>query len=206
MSDVMARLRQVQRRNTTLSPRQFETSTNSQGTMSEIAGLTADVATALRTGRKHPLRIVIPAYQSFQTAGDGSSQTFSVTHDLIESADTEDVVVWFDGDYQGSPDSVNHDADEFTITGPGAVVTVHAYYVSGKAASFELRKAAPSASTSNSESLYEVNLGLVHKAPQSEEPEFLSLNESPLQRFLGADMELQARISAPYQVRWEDPD
>ena len=204
--EVMARLREAGRRNTTLSPRQFETSTNSQGSLSEVASLVADTALALRTGRSNPFRVAIPAYQSFTTAGDGTDQTFTVTHDLVESPDTQDVVVWFDGAYQGSPKSIDHDADSFTVSGPGSAVTVHAYYISGKAATFQLRKKTPSAKQSASAKLYEANLGLVHQANQSEQPEYLSLGESPLERFVASDMELTARIKAPYQVRWTDPD
>ena len=206
MSDVMARLEEANVRNTSLAPRQFETATNSQGSLSEIATLVADTALALRSGRKNPLRVAIPAYESFTTDGDGSDQTFTVTHDLVECPDTQDVVVWFDGDYQGSPKSIDHDADEFTVSGPGSAVTVHAYYISGKAATFQLRKKTPSAKQSSSAKLYEANLGLVHQANQSEQPEFLSLDESPLERFIASDMELTARIKAPYQVRWTDPD
>lgn len=206
MSDVMARLEGANVRNTTLSPRKFETSTNSQGSLSEIASLVADTALAARAGRSNPLRVAIPAYQSFTTAGDGSDQTFTVTHDLVECPDTQDVVVWFDGDYQGSPKSIDHDADSFTVSGPGSAVTVHAYYISGKAATFQLRKKTPSAKQSSNAKLYEANLGLVHQANQSEQPEYLSLGESPLERFIASDMELTARIDAPYQVRWTDPD
>lgn len=206
MSGVMDRLAEADVRNTSLSPRQFETATNSQGSTSAIATLIADTALALRTGRSNPLRIAIPAYQSFETAGDGSEQTFTVTHNLVESPDTQDVVVWFDGEYQGSPTAVDHDADEFTIDGPGAQQTVHAYYISGKAATFEIRKKTPSAKQTANAKLYEANLGLVHQANQSEQPEFLSLNDSPLERFVASDMELAARIKAPYQVRWSDPD
>lgn len=206
MSDVMDRLAEARVRPTTLSPRQFETSTNSQGSLSEVAALVADTALALRTGRSNPFRVAIPAYESFTTAGDGSDQTFTVMHDLVECPDTQDVVVWFDGAYQGSPQSIGHDANEFTVSGPGEAVTVHAYYISGKAATFQLRKKTPSAKQSASAKLYEANLGLVHQANQSEQPEYLSLNESELQRFLASDMELTARLKAPYQVRWSDPD
>jgi hypothetical protein len=206
MSDVMDRLADASVRNTSIAPRQFETSTNSQGSLSDIATLVADTALALRTGRRNPLRLAVPAYQSFETAGDGSEQTFNVTHDLAACPDTQDVVIWFDGEYQGSPKSVDHDADSFTIDGPGSVQTVHAYYISGTAATFVLRKKSPSAQTTNSEKLYESNLGLVHQANQSEQPEFLSLVESELQRFIASDMELTARLKAPYQVRWSDPD
>jgi|AntRauTorcE11897_2_1112592.scaffolds.fasta_scaffold01126_15 hypothetical protein len=206
MADVMDRLAEASVRNTALAPRQFETSTNSQGSTSEIASFTADTAFAVRTGRSNPLRLAIPAYQSFETAGDGSEQTFNLTYDLVASPDTQDAVVWFDGAYQGSPKAVDHDADTVTVDGPGSVVTVHVYYIPGNAATFEIRKAMPGSKREASEKLYEANLGLIHNANQSEQPEFLELNESPLQRFLGADMDLDVRIKAPYQVRWEDPD
>ncbi|WP_256402424.1 hypothetical protein [Halorubrum salinum] len=206
MSDVMDRLAETPRRSTTLSPRQFETSTNSQGSMSEIAAFTANTAHGLKTGRSNPIRLVIPAYQSFETAGDGSDQSFNLTYDLIESPDTQDVVVWFGGDYQGSPKSVDHDADSITVSGPGSVATVHVYYVAGNAASFELRKKLPGSKVEGNEQVYDANLGLIHNANQAEQPEFLELNESKLQRYLATDMELEARIRAPYQVRWTDPD
>ena len=206
MSDVMARLEEASVRNTSLAPRQFETATNSQGSTSEIAAFTADTAFALRTGRSNPLRLAIPAYESFTTDGGGSDQTFNLTYDIVASPDTQDAVVWFDGAYQGSPKSIDHDADSITVDGPGSAVTVHVYYIPGNAATFQIRKAMPGSKREASEKLYEANLGLIHNANQSEQPEFLELNESALQRFLAADMDLDVRIKAPYQVRWEDPD
>ena len=205
-AEVKQRVRETGARNTTLSPREFETATNSQGSQSTIATFTADTANALRSGRRNPLRLAIPAYESFETAGDGSEQTFGLTHDLVASPDTQDAIVWFGGTYQGSPKAVDHAADEITVDGPGSVETVHVYYVPGKAATFEIRKKMPGSKTESSEKLYEANLGLIHNANQSEQPEYLELGESFFQRFVATDMELEARINSPYQVRWEDPD
>lgn len=206
MADVMGRLAAAGVRNTSLSPRQFETSTNSQGSMSKVATNTTDTAFAVRTGRNNPLRLAIPAYESFTTDGTaGNTETFNLTYDLIDTPNTENLVLWENGSL-ASPDAVDVANDSFDYTDDGTGNTLHVYYIPGDAATLELRKTMPSASTSTSEKLYEVNLGLVHKANQSEQPEYLSLNDAALQRFLASDMDLEVRINAPYQIRWEDND
>lgn len=206
MVDVMDQLAKIGRRPTELSPRQFQTSTNSQGQMSEVADFTVDTALAVRTGRSNPLRIAIPAYESKTTDGTaGNTETFALSYDLIDTPNTGSLVLWENGTLV-SPDSVDFANDSFDYTDDGTGNTLHVYYIPGNAATLEVRKIMPNSKISAGEALYEGNLGLVHNAKQAEQPEYFTLNESELQRFLAADMDLEVRIDAPYQIRWEDPD
>jgi len=202
---LMDRLADLTRHPNTLNVRDFNTSSNQTGEASEIAAITADTPIALKGGRKNPLKWAIPAYQSFTTGGDGSEQTFDLSHSLLDPPDTQAVVVWFGGDYQGVP-TFDTEANTITVDGPGSAETVHAFYITDEYATVTLRKEHPSAKTGGYERVYETNLALVQPRNQNEQPEYLSVSESPLQRFVAADMELIVRIDAPYTVRFEDPD
>lgn len=202
---VMAALGEVKRHSTPLDVREFTTEANSTGTLSTVGTLTADSVLRLRSGRRNPMKLAIPAYQSFTTAGDGSSQSFNLDHSLLDAPDTQAAVVWFDGDYQGVP-SYDADADTITVDGPGEAVTVHTFYVSDEPATLKFSKSHPSAKTAATETLYEANTALVQAKNQNEQPEYLSLTDSELQPFIGADMDLTIKVNAPYPVRFEDPD
>jgi hypothetical protein len=205
--DILAALKQVPRNPASLSPQQFdELAVNSQGVRSRIGRYRATSVHKLQTGRAHPLSLAIPAYQKETTDGSGTAQTFALSHDVIDSPATEPVVVWLGGDYYGAPDSIDFETNEITVTGPGAATSVHIYYVSSKAATFEIRKSVPGSSSDSSERLYEGNLGLIHTTNQSEQPEYFHLSKSELQPFLGTDMTLDVYLKAPYTVRFEDGD
>jgi hypothetical protein len=199
--NVLNRLQQIGRRPDELSPADFETEVGSQGAESVVARLQADTAVALRDG---PIKLAVPAYESFTTAGDGTTQTFQLSHSVTVAPDTQDVVIWFDGDYQGEPESIDYDADTITVNGPGSVVTVHTFYVSDEPATVKYRKESPNGN--HREPLYEGNAGLVHQTNQNEQPEQVRLREHPLKRFVATDMELQITVDAPYVTRFEDPD
>lgn len=201
---VLRRLDAVQRRPDELSPSDFETAAGSQGQESVVARLTADTPVALRDG---PIKVAIPAYESFQTAGDGTSQTFNLGHSVTESPDTLDVVTWFSGTYNGEPASVDYANDTITVDGPGTVETVHTFYITEEAATVKVRKEGPGGN--HKEPLKTLNAGLVHRTNQSEQPERMKLNptgSTPLRRFVATDMELQVTVDAPYVTRFEDPD
>lgn len=187
------------RRPDELSPADFETSPNSMGKESIVAEIKADTAIALRDG---PVKLAVPAYESFQTAGDGSSQTFTLSAEVVETPDTQDAVVWFGGDYQGVP-SIDYGANEITVTGPGTVETVHVFHVSPKPATVEFRKSVPD--NTAHKPLWDGNLGLIQQTNQDEQPEHVSYGRG-LNRFVATDMSFEIMVDAPYTVRFEDGD
>ena len=205
--DLRERLAAVGNRPDHITPSEMDTSVNSQGQRSRIARLTATTAHMLRDGRENPLRVAIPAYEGVTSnATAGEPETFSLTHSVTDSPVTQSVVVWIGSDYYGTPDAVDYDADEITVTDDGTENNVHVYYVSDESASLELRKSVPKSSSEGSQQVYSDNLALVHPSPQQEQPETLDLGKTPLQSWVGTDMTLDLYIDAPYTVRWTDPD
>ncbi|WP_254272167.1 hypothetical protein [Haloarcula marina] len=206
-AELAERLEQTTRQPGHITPEKMDTSVNSQGQRSEIGTYRVDTAHYIRQGRDNPFKVAIPAYEKFTSDGSaGDSETFSLTHDLVDSPVTQSVVVWLDGTYYGTPDAVDYDADTIDVTDPNTNSNVHVYYIAGDAASLELRKRAPGESTKQSQRLYSANLGLVNAAPQLEQPEYLRLTDSQMHPWLGADMEVIAYLDAPYTVRWTDND
>lgn len=202
---VMEALGRLKRHSAPLDVREFETEANTTGTLSTVASITADSVLRLSSGRSNPLKLAVPVYESFTTDGSGSEQTFNLSHSLLDPPDTQAAVVWFDGAYEGVP-TYDTAADTIDVTGPGSTVTVHAYYISDEPATIEFTKSHPSAKTAATETLYEANTALVQAKNQNEQPEYLSLNDSELQPFVAADMDLSVDIKAPYPIRFTDPD
>lgn len=203
IAQAASEVQNLRRRSKTLAPSKFELEQNTPGSSSTVANKTADVPIAFRTGRHNPIKIAIPAYQSFETDGTGESQTFSLDHSLTDCPYTEDLVVWFGDDYVGSPDSANRGANYFEVEGPGEPVDVHAFYISDEPATVTLRKSMPSSGTVASEPLYDAALGLIQQTDLEEEPEWVSADSSPLHRFVAADMTVSIEVDAPYPVRFE---
>ncbi|KAA9399675.1 hypothetical protein [Haloarcula sp. CBA1129] len=203
---LMERLDNASRQPGHITPDEMETAVNSQGQRSRIGRYRATTAHMLREGRSNPLKLAIPAYESFATnATADDTETFNLGHSVTDSPVTQAVVVWLDGEYYGTPDSVDYDADTIDVTDTGTESTVHVYYISDAAASLEIRKAASNADT-GSQRVYTGNLGLVHNAPQIEQPEYLRLTQTPLHNWVGTDMTVDVYLDAPYTVRWTDND
>ena len=199
MSGLQRRLENATRRPDELSPADFDTSAGSIGRESIVAEIKADTALALRDG---PIKLAVPAYESFETDGDGSTQTFALSHGIIESPDTQDAVVWFGGEYQGVP-TIDHDNDEITVDGPGEVVDVHVFYLSPKPATIEIRKS--NAEGNSYRDLWDGNLGLIQQTDQNEQPEVVRYGGG-LRRFVATDMNLEIMVDAPYTVKFETDD
>jgi hypothetical protein len=209
MSDIIDRLQQVGRVPGTISPSTFtETSANAVGERSRIARFRADAVTRILEGRSNPFRIAVPTYESpgSTDATADNTETFTLAEGIEQTPVTEDVVVWLDGTYYGNPDAIDYSNNTIDVTDSGTSSTVHAYYMTGGAATLEVRKAVPSAKTGASEELFSGNLGLIHKTNQGEQPEYFSLNKSKLQPFVASDMTVDIYVDADYAVRWTDPD
>ncbi len=92
------------------------------------------------------MKLAIPAYQQETTnATADDSEQFNLGHSVTDTPVTQPVVVWLDGEYYGTPDSVDYDNDTVTVTDSGTDSTVHIYYISDAAASLETarRRATP---------------------------------------------------------------
>jgi hypothetical protein len=201
---VLQALKQVGRRTYPLSPSRFSTSVNSQGQRSRIARRQVDTVLGLQAGRDHPMKLAIPAYESKTTDGTAdNTETFSLSHSVVDTPDTQSVVVWLGGSYYGTPDAVDYANDTIDVTDSGTGSTVHIYYISDAAATLEFERVSSNGNVRDT--FYTASVGRVHRRPQSEQPEYLSF-PSDLHRFIGHDQKLDVYLDAPYTTRFTDPD
>ncbi|WP_251327927.1 hypothetical protein [Haloplanus pelagicus] len=208
--DVIDDLRDVSRTSGGIGPTNFrdeaDTSVNTTGSRSLIAELPVETVHRILSGRSNPFRVAVPAYEQFSSDGTGgNTETFNLSHDLIQCPNTQNVVVYIGGSYYGNPDAVDYANDSIDVTDPGSNNNVHVWYMPGDTATLEVYKATPSSSASANEELYTEALNLANQTKQAEQPEFFELNQSALQPFLASDMRLNVYVKAPYEVRFEDP-
>ena len=199
-------LNDMTRRPRPLSPLDdFEQSVNQTGTKSDILTLQAETALALRDGAQ--LEVAVPAYEQFTTDGTGgNSETFGLSHDLVDSPNTASLVLWENGQ-RVSPDSVDFANDSFDYTDDGTDNTLHVYYIVGDAATLRVEKRIPGGKTDASETLKTLNVGITNRKDQQRDPVRLSFGGSWLERFLATDMTIAVSIDAPYTARFsEDTD
>ena len=201
---VLDELAAVPRRPGQLSPDDFEQDVNEVGSQSTILTRTADAVFALRDGRDHPLKLAIPAYETFQTDGTaGNTETFALSQSITQCPDTQDAAIWLDGSFYGSPDAIDYANDTFDVTDGGTGSTVHVYHISDEAATLKFYRRWPGGNTRDP--VFTANLALVHQTNQSEQAEALSLDD--LERFVATDMEFVVTVNAPYTIRFsEDSD
>lgn len=186
--------------------REASTSVNTVGERSNIASWTLDVVNRIQGGPSHRFPVAIPAYENPTTtdATADNTETVSLSHSVIQSPVTEDVIVYLDGTYYGEPDAVDYANDTIDISDPGTGSAVHVWYISDEAATLEIGKETPSAKTSAKQELYSTPLNLVHQTNQAEQPEYFTFAESrPFEPFIADDMTLNVYVNAPYEVRFE---
>ena len=204
---VMADVKQMGSHVGVKDPGDFETSVNTTGEKSEILSVTIDTVHRIRGGTNNPFKIALPAYESpgSTNATADDSETFTLSHDLMECPNTRDVVVWLDGDYYGDPDSVDYGANEISVSDGGTDSTVHVYYMVDEPGSLTIEKQVPTSKASAKQRLYTASLRLVNQVDHKEEPEFFQFSK-PLGPYLAADRKLRVSINVPYTVRFTDPD
>lgn len=210
-SNIIQRLQALDRRRDDLAPGDFtSTEPNTQGSKSRIARFRAATACRVIDGRNEPFRLALPCYESFTSDGTtGNSETFTLSHSLVNSPNTHDVVVWEGSRYVGEPTSVTYGAGgtaSITFSPQNANSNIHVYHVSGEAATLEVQKAIPSGSTASNEKLFSANAGLAAQTNQAQQPEYFALGESNLMPFIATDMTLDVYVDAPYTVRFSDPN
>ncbi|GGL57928.1 hypothetical protein [Halocalculus aciditolerans] len=206
MPDALTRVQNAQGTPGELAQDDFETQASTPGQSSRVARLRADYWHRIRSGRSNPFRVAIPAYEGFTSDGTAdNTETFSLSHELVETPNTQDVVVWLDGTYYGTPDAIDYDANTVDVTDSGTDSNVHVWYIVDEAASLSVRKAAPSGTTSASKEIESVSLSRMHLGNQFEQPEYFSFS-TELEGYLATEITLDVYVNAPYEVRFEDPD
>ncbi|USZ73239.1 hypothetical protein [Natronosalvus halobius] len=179
----------------------FDHHNGEAGSRSLVASFRAPNPLVLRSDR--PIRVVITAFDSFTTDGSGNSQTFELSHDLVESPQSQDLIIFADG-ARVKPDAVDYDADSFDYTDGGAGEDLAVYYISGADCEIEIEKQAPSSQGSVSERVFEEPLSLLHQRDQDEQPRYFELGASPLQAVVPRKWRLNVYADGEYGATWDD--
>lgn len=200
---VVEALRKMPSRPTRLERDDFETFAGESGSRTLVASFEAPYPLVLRGDR--PLRIIVTAFETFETDGSGSTQTFELTHDLVESPQSADVRVFADGE-RAKPEAINYDDDEIEYADGGDVEELAVYYISGEDMEFEIEKEAPSTDGSASERVFSTPLALMHQRDQDEQPRTFDVGQSTLQPVVPTDWKLNVYTDGDYSVTFEDDD
>ncbi|WBE14031.1 major capsid protein PB2 [Saline Natrinema sp. J7-1 virus 1] len=203
MQEILNQLRRMPATASRLERDSFEQHNGEAGTRSLIGSYRAPNPLVLRQNR--PIRVIVTAFDSFTTDGNGNSQTFNLSHDLVESPQSQDLMLFADGN-RAKPDSVDFAADSFDYTDGGAAEDLAAFYISGADCDFEIEKQAPSTQGSVSERIFEESLSLLHQRDQDEQARTFDLNASPLQPIVPRKWRLNVYAKGSYPVTWEDKD
>jgi len=181
------------------------TSATTVGERSRLAKIEAPAPRGLLSGKSNPVKLTLPAYEGFTSDGTGgNSETFNLSHNLIESPNTTDVVAYVGGD-RVSPDSVDYQNNTVDVTDPGTGNNIHIWYVTDAAGEVELVKRAPDGRTSSEETLDTATLHHVHRQDQSDQPHYLSFG-SKTAPWVPTDFSLEIYVNAEYQVALVDLD
>ncbi|MCU4926653.1 hypothetical protein OB905_11780 [Halobacteria archaeon AArc-dxtr1] len=171
------------------------------GSKALLATFEAPNPMVLRADR--PLRIAIPAFETFDTAGEAEPQTFELGHDLVESPQSKDLLLFADGE-RISPESVDYDADSFEFDDGEEETELAVYYISGDDCELEIERQAPSSHGAVHERVFEEPLALMHQRDQDEQPRTFDVGDSEFQRVIPTDWKLNIYVDAEYPVVLED--
>jgi hypothetical protein len=119
--------------------------------------------------REDGMRLVFVVVEEFTTDGSGNEQTFGLSNNLIETVNTEDLVLFSDGS-RARPNSIDYGANEFKYTDGGAAETLDAFYIVRDPVQIEIVKKAPRSQGNVEEVLYDEVTSLLHTRDQNQEP------------------------------------
>lgn len=139
--------------------------------------------------------LAIMAYESFTTDGSaGDAETFSLSHDFVDSGATSQSLLLYDDGSIVEPDSVDYAADEFTYTDPNTNSDLGVFYASGEQAQVTVRKTAPNGTH---ETVLTEDVGLVHMRDNNKEPIRFGFS-SFWEGIIPNDWSLDIFVKAPY--------
>jgi hypothetical protein len=201
-SNIINRLRQLPADKDRFTKAEFTLTAGTSGSRTKVADVKLDRPVALDQMREMELSLV--AYETFDTSGGGSQETFNLSNDLVDSGLVADSVVLYSDGTLTDPDSVDYANDSIDYTDGGSVETLTVYYTAGDQASVEVEKEAPN---NNSEVVFSDDMGLIHRRDQNDDPLEFDLPLSQLQPVVPTDFRLKVYVDAPYEVAWaKDPD
>ncbi|WP_256299915.1 hypothetical protein [Haloarchaeobius salinus] len=192
---------------------EWEFSQSTPDEPSTVATYQAPRPIRIREDREFDL--AVPAFETFTTVGDGSTQTFNLSHNLLDTPATEALVLWKvldsapDGMPAGqreTPDSIDFEGNSFDYTDSGNVENLFVYYIPRDPAVVEFTKVAPGGGATLEQPLFEVPTAIAHTRDQSKDPLSFDLGRTALQDTVPRKWKIVATVDAPYPVAFEDEE
>lgn len=198
--NIMQRLASAPASRGKLRKRDFDLTNGTAGERTLLAEHKAQTPTFVRPSRG--ARLAFATIEEFQAPGDGSQTTYDLSYDLIETPNTDNIVLFEAGNVV-QPDSVDYAADTFTYTGPGSAEYLHAAYVPRDGALVEIERQAPRAQGGVTDVILDEPTSLLHPQDQNQEPpEFHGMH--PLDYAVPKNWKVQIYANGPVPFEWDD--
>jgi len=160
-----------------------------------IAEYKAQRLLSLRQGV--PFDLSVLAVEQQTADGSEGSETFTLSHDLVESNMVATHVLCYGASNgQLNISSVDYDADSVTVDGAGPSEDLGFIYTAGAQALLEVQKVAPNGTP---KTLFSEDVGMIHRRDQGKEPVMFDF-EDWIEPLVPQDWKLEVYVDAPYRA------
>lgn len=200
--EVIDNIRQADGANRRLSTGGMTLKANVPGEESVVAKIKPQVPRAIREGV--PYDANIPAYEKKTTdANAGDSETFSLSHGLIDADAVADDIVVYEDDGAGCTDvtadvTADYANDSFDYTDDGTENDLHVFYISDEQAQITFKKVSPK---NLPHQLDQRDAGLLNLRDQNRDPLDFTF-QRPFEGWIPQDWQFKVLVDAPYQIQW----
>lgn len=198
--DLMQRLENAKTHRGTFTKGDLSLTDGTENSRTEMASIQVKRAHALLGDS--PVDLSIVAYETKTADGTGGDQeTFTLSHNPVDSNATAQPVVAYEGNSRLSIDSVDYAANTVTVTPANASSTIGFFYASGEQAQVEIRKEAPGNKAHRD--LFVGDLSILHMRDHGKEPLTFDFSaDDPLAPIVPKDWSLKVYVDAPYPAYW----
>ena len=200
--NIITQLKQVPASSTQLRRQDFDLSNGTANQRTKIAEYEAETPMFLRPDAA--MRLAFTTVEQFQTPGDGSQTSYTLSNNILETPNTANLVLYEAGS-RVQPDSVDYGANSFTYTGPGSAKYLHAFYVPRDATQIEIERQAPRSQGNVSDVPYDDVTSLLHERNQNREPPTMDV-DNILDLVVPQKWKVQVYAEGPVGFAYDDSD
>ncbi|MCJ0620113.1 hypothetical protein JZX76_11505 [Haloarcula hispanica] len=158
---------------------EFDLFNGEAGSRSLVASYQAPKPLVLRQDR--PVRVILTALDLDTATGDGASESFDLSNEVIEAPNSVDVVLYADGNKVPQSDfTVDYVNNSYSYTDDGTAQELAAFYIARDPVQFQIEKEAPRSQGGVNEIIFDEPTSLLHTRDQNEQPRFFDVGDSPL--------------------------
>jgi hypothetical protein len=153
--------------------------------------------------REASVRLMFTVHEQKITNGTaGETETFGLANNLIDTANTTDLVLFETGD-RVQPDSIDHANDSFDYTDDGTNNDLDVFYVARDPVQIEIEKSAPRAQGNVGEIVFDDATSMLHERNQNKEPPEMEFDRE-LEPVVPSDWTIDIYADGPIAISWAD--